>query len=51
MDKWLPAISTHLRKWRGGHGHGVHHHFLQGAAYKLGSGAVTLLILWWETRH
>lgn len=28
-----------------------HHHFLQGAAYKLGSGAVTLLILWWETRH
>ncbi|MEU0343943.1 hypothetical protein ABZ092_34610 [Streptomyces bobili] len=30
---------------------GVHHHFLQGVAYKLGSGAVTLLILWWETRH
>ncbi|MEU8746516.1 hypothetical protein AB0C39_23010 [Streptomyces parvulus] len=25
---------------------------LQGAAYKLlGSGAVTLLILWWETRR
>jgi hypothetical protein len=32
-------------------GHGVHHHFLQGVAYKLGSGAVTLLILWWETRR
>ncbi|MEH0441865.1 hypothetical protein QBA74_41375 [Streptomyces scabiei] len=29
----------------------VHHHFLRGAAYKLGSGAVTLLILWWETRR
>jgi hypothetical protein len=25
--------------------------FLQGAAYKLGSGAVSLLILWWETRR
>lgn len=25
--------------------------FLKGAAYKLGSGAVTLLILWWETRR
>ncbi len=51
VNRWLSSISTHLQKWSGGRGHGVHHHFLQGAAYKLGSGAVTLLILWWETRH
>ncbi|MFG2858106.1 hypothetical protein ACGFZ9_47350 [Streptomyces mirabilis] len=25
--------------------------FLRGAVYKLGSGAVTLIILWWETRR
>jgi hypothetical protein len=41
----------HLRKLRGLGRHQIHHRFLQGAAYKLGSGAVTLLILWWETRH
>ena len=51
VDRWLSAIGTHLRKWGGSRGHGVHHHFLQGVAYKLGSGAVTLLILWWETRR
>lgn len=51
MDRWRASIRIHLRKWGGSGGHGVHHHFLQGMAYKLGSGAVTLLILWWETRR
>jgi hypothetical protein len=51
LDRWLVSIPTHLRKWRGNHGHRVHHHFLQGVAYKLGSGAVTVLILWWEARR
>ncbi|MDX3698054.1 hypothetical protein PV726_49565 [Streptomyces europaeiscabiei] len=41
----------HLRKWIGQQGRNVPSEFLQGAAYKLGSGAVTLLILWWETRR
>ncbi|MFI9772454.1 hypothetical protein ACIHJG_37230 [Streptomyces sp. NPDC052415] len=41
----------HLGKWMGQQGRNVPGEFLQGAAYKLGSGAVTLLILWWETRH
>jgi hypothetical protein len=40
-----------LRKWFGRQGRNIPSEFLQGAAYKLGSGAVTLLILWWETRH
>ncbi|MFF3558259.1 hypothetical protein ACFYXL_33150 [Streptomyces tsukubensis] len=44
-------IRYHLRKWFGVHGHGVHHHFLQGAANKLGSGAVTLLLIWLQTRR
>ncbi|GAA5708179.1 hypothetical protein Save01_09058 [Streptomyces avermitilis] len=51
VDRWLSSIHIRLRKWRGSGGHSVHHHFLQGMAYKLGSGAVTLLILWWETRR
>ncbi|MGP3938527.1 hypothetical protein [Streptomyces sp. 6N106] len=41
----------HLRKWMHQQGSNVPGEFLQGAAYRLGSGAVTLLILWWETRH
>ncbi|MFI8301283.1 hypothetical protein ACIGCZ_35815 [Streptomyces nigra] len=51
MDRWWASIRLHLRKWGGSGGHSVHHQFLQGMAYKLGSGAVTLLILWWETRR
>ncbi|GAA2531796.1 hypothetical protein GCM10010423_29150 [Streptomyces levis] len=51
VDRWLSYMVNHLRKLRGLRRHQIHHHFLQGAAYKLGSGAVTLLILWWETRH
>lgn len=41
----------HLRDWIRRQGRNVPREFLQGAAYKLGSGAVTLLIMWWETRH
>lgn len=41
----------HLRKWISTQGRNVPSQFLRGAAYKLGSGAVSLLILWWETHH
>jgi hypothetical protein len=41
----------HLRKWISQQGQNVPREFLHGAASKLGSGAVTLLILWWETRR
>lgn len=51
VNRWLASTRNHLRKWAGRGEHTVHHHFLQGMAYKLGSGAVTLLILWWKTRH
>jgi hypothetical protein len=51
LDRWCTYTIGYLRKWISRHGHGVQNQFLQGAAYKLGSGAVTLLILWWETRH
>ncbi|WP_329266544.1 hypothetical protein [Streptomyces sp. NBC_01451] len=40
-----------LRKWIVQQGHIVSGEFLQGAANRLGSGTVSLLILWWETRR
>lgn len=41
----------HQRTWIWQQGHDVPGEFLRGAAYKLGSGAVTLIILWWQTHH
>ncbi|MFI5690123.1 hypothetical protein [Streptomyces sp. NPDC051636] len=41
----------HLRKWIGRRGPNLTGEFMQGAAHKLGSSAVTLILLWWETRH
>lgn len=39
------------RTWIWRQGQNVPGEFLRGAAYRLGSGAVTLIILWWETRR
>lgn len=41
----------HLRKWVRWQGRNVPGEFLRGAANKLGSGTVTLLIVWWESRR
>lgn len=38
--------ASRLREWFRTRGHNTHRHFLQGAAYSLGSGAVSLIILW-----
>ncbi|MFD3931763.1 hypothetical protein [Streptomyces sp. NPDC058614] len=50
-DRGRAENLRHLRKWIHQRDRNVSGEFLRGAAYKLGSGAVTLLILWWETRH
>ncbi|MEU0413561.1 hypothetical protein ABZ307_38020 [Streptomyces griseorubiginosus] len=53
-SRWRRAgieTARHLGKWVVRQGRNVPGEFLQGAAYRLGSGAVTLIILWWETRH
>ncbi|MEU6540728.1 hypothetical protein [Streptomyces sp. NPDC047000] len=41
----------HLLPWIRQQGRDVPGEFLRGIAYKLGSGAVTLIILWWQTHH
>ncbi|MET9759976.1 hypothetical protein ABZ016_13095 [Streptomyces sp. NPDC006372] len=54
LSRWArrrTEMARHLRKWIGQQGRSIPTEFLQGAAYKLGSGAVTLLILWWEARR
>ncbi|TXS41957.1 hypothetical protein EAO75_34225 [Streptomyces sp. uw30] len=50
-DRRRTETLRHLRKWIARQGRNASGSFLEGFAYKLGSGAVTLLILWWETRH
>ncbi|MEU6557318.1 hypothetical protein ABZ915_44940 [Streptomyces sp. NPDC046915] len=51
QPKHLSRRARDLRKWISQQGRNVPGEFLQGAAYKLGSGAVTLITLWWETRR
>ncbi|MFC5220464.1 hypothetical protein [Streptomyces coerulescens] len=50
-DKRLAETIRHLRERISRQGQSVPGEFLKGAAYKLGSGAVTLIILWWEARY
>ncbi|MEU9413064.1 hypothetical protein AB0E08_46225 [Streptomyces sp. NPDC048281] len=50
-DRLRSAMTRCLRKGISRQGRNVSGEFLKGAAYKLGSGAVTLIIIWWETRH
>jgi len=42
---------AYLREWRARHGRIVHRQMIRGASYSLGSGAVSLLIMWWQHRH
>ncbi|WP_405842575.1 hypothetical protein [Streptomyces sp. NBC_01518] len=54
LSRWVrrsTETARHLQKWIRRQGRNVPSEFLQGAASKLGSGTVTLLILWWETRR
>ncbi|MFF4490478.1 hypothetical protein ACFY0F_29000 [Streptomyces sp. NPDC001544] len=40
-----------VQSWLGRRGQNLTGEFMQGAAHELGSGAMTLIVLWWETRH
>lgn len=51
MDRrWVRAV-RYLRELPARHGRTVHDQMIRGASYSLGSGAVSLLILWAQTRH
>lgn len=50
-ERWLRRIARDLREQFARQGRITYRQMLRGAAYRLGSGAVSLLILWFEARH
>jgi hypothetical protein len=50
MDTRRSRIALYLRKWVRRHGHGAHTHLVRGLSYGVGSGAVSILIIWAERR-
>jgi hypothetical protein len=47
----LTRAMRYLRKLPGRHGRTVQDQMIRGASYSLGSGAVSILILWMEARR
>jgi hypothetical protein len=50
-DSWLRRAARYLREWVARQGRTVPEQMIRGASYSLGSGAVSLLIVWFEARH
>jgi hypothetical protein len=50
-DRWPGRWLRHLREWRARNGRTIHDQMLGGLSYGIGSGAVSLLVIWYETRH
>lgn len=51
VDKSYDGRWSRLRRYIRNHGHSVHTGILYGAGTQLGSGAVSLIILWIQTRR
>jgi hypothetical protein len=47
----LQAQADYLRKLRRRHGRSVEAQLIRGVAFGVGSGAVSLLVIWYETRR
>lgn len=47
----LRRIRRYLREWPQRQGRTVHDQMIRGASYSLGSGAVSLIVVWFQTRH
>jgi hypothetical protein len=50
VDRRRGRLATYLHKWARRHGRGVHTHLVRGLSYGVGSGAVSILIIWAERR-
>lgn len=51
VDRWLARAVRYLLEWPRRHGRTVHNQMIRGASYTLGSGAVSLIIMWWQSRY
>ena len=47
---WPQRVARNLRNRLELGGHGAHHYFLRGVSYSLGTGAVSLIIVWVQSR-
>jgi hypothetical protein len=43
--------ARYLRQWSACHGRTVHDQMIRGVSYGVGSGAISLLVIWIEARH
>lgn len=50
-DTWLRRAARYLREWRTRHARTVQDQVLRGMAYGVGSGAVSLIVMWVEARY
>ncbi|MGW0188157.1 hypothetical protein ACWDV7_20630 [Streptomyces sp. NPDC003362] len=50
MDRWMARAVHYLREWPRRYGRTVHNQMIKGVSYGVGSGAVTLIIVWWQSR-
>jgi hypothetical protein len=48
---WIHRLRAWATKKAARHGRTVKHQMIRGASYGVGSGAVSLLIFWWENHH
>jgi hypothetical protein len=44
-------MCRYLRQWSARHGRTVRDQMVRGVSYGVGSGAVSLLVIWYETRR
>ncbi|MFI8308717.1 hypothetical protein ACIF80_36005 [Streptomyces sp. NPDC085927] len=55
VDRWMTQaiayMRRYLRKWPTSYARTVHDQMISGASYALGSGAVSVIILWLEARR
>lgn len=50
-DRWMARAVRYLREWPRRHGRTVHNQVIKGVSYGVGSGAVSLIIVWWQSRY
>jgi hypothetical protein len=51
VDRWWARGTRYLREWPRRHGRTVHDQMVRGVSYGVGSGAVSVLVVWWQSRH
>lgn len=51
VDRVWTRAAHYLREWPGHRARIVHDEILRGMSYKVGSGAVSLIVIWIQTRR